>query len=99
MMEQVLAAIREEMYSSLRKIFNAWMQEAGVRSIQVDVNYDNNIVYTIYTDRPGLMIGYKGSLIDKYKKALQEQHYRTVEIKFVETRYSFQLKKDLNEDT
>lgn len=99
MMEQVLAAIREEMYSSLRKIFNAWMQEAGVRSIQVDVNYDNNIVYTIYTDRPGLMIGYKGVLIDKYRKALQEEHFKNVLIEFVETRYSFQLEKDLDEDT
>ena len=95
MMEEVLAAIKEERYNSLKDILDAWMEEAGVPCVQVRIGYGNaTATFFIYTNHPGLMIGYHGELVDKYKEKLKEYSMRNVEVEFIETQYSFIFKKD-----
>lgn len=111
MMEESLAAIKEEKYNSLKAIFNAWMGEAGVPCVQIRIEYNAleldpitqkqnlTLTFKVYTNRPGLMIGYKGQLIDKYKEKLEEYCRREVKIEWVETQNSFVFEKDMNETT
>lgn len=99
MMEEFLAAVKEKEYNSLNSIFGAWMKEAGVRGIQVNIDRGEVIHYTIFTSKPGFMIGYKGELADKYKQKLKEYEFmkKEVIVHFIETKYSFVLEKDKNE--
>ena len=99
--EEALAKIKEEKYNSLKAIFNAWMGEAGVPCVQVRLDYSvvPLLVFKVYTNRPGLMIGYRGELVNKYREKLKEYSRREVKIEFVETHKSFIFEKDMNETT
>lgn len=72
------------------RLINDWCTEAGVDS---PVGYDNDLgshVMTIYTNRPGFLIGKGGCLIDKFKKNLcNEFSAKKYEVKFVEIRDGF----------
>ena len=58
-------------------IIRQWCEEAHLNISQVmfklDKRIDKNIdIIKIYTDRPGLLIGKAGSIIDKYRKKMLE---------------------------
>ena len=59
-------AISVEEYNIIRE----WCVECNVTvSVKVD-NFKREI--TIYTDKPGYMIGPRGSIVDKYQKKLKD---------------------------
>lgn len=66
-----LANIYPEVYN----IIAAWCKEVGIYQVAVRTKYDSKsdcYKLTLYTDRPGAFIGRAGSIIEKYKKQLQE---------------------------
>lgn len=66
-----LANIYPEVYN----IISAWCKEVGIYQVAVKTKYDSKsdcYKLTLYTDRPGAFIGRAGSIIEKYKKQLQE---------------------------
>lgn len=68
------------------EIVKQWRNESGGSYYfkhAIVVTYDAFNLYII-TDRPGLMIGYHGQIIDKYKKILEENGYDQ-QITFVDT--------------
>lgn len=72
------------------KLIEEWSKEAGVES---PIGYYNELGkhrMTIYTDRPGYLVGKGGCLVDKFKKKLCEEFYADkYEVKFVEIRGGF----------
>lgn len=104
----------EEYYLTRKKIFDKWLEEAGVKAIQVNESWENEYTkvglfkrieetihkYEIFTNLPNLLIGPHGMFLDKYKKMLQEfeGNPHTVKIVFVKTKYSYVLEKN-NENT
>ena len=70
----------------LTEIIKQWKDEAGVKGIvQISSLPTVRHKLTICTDRPGLMIGKGGCLIDKYREKIQKEYSNIKEIKFVET--------------
>lgn len=64
----------------LENIIQEWCNEAGKPvSIARDRHALDNTL-RLYTQYPGLFIGVRGTLIEKYKKILKELHYEKVEI-------------------
>lgn len=72
------------------KVIEEWCKEAEVES---PVGYYNELGkhrMTIYTDKPGYLIGKGGCLVDKFKKRLCEEFYANdYEVRFVEIRGGF----------
>ena len=65
------------------KIMSKWKTESRVdKSIMWKFNRDRTKMY-VYTTKPGYMIGYHGSLIEKYRNLLKENGFE-IEIEFVE---------------
>ena len=74
------------MRKEISNIIKEWKEEAGVkRIILVGVYPDFRDTIRICTDRPGLMIGKGGELVDKYKEKLKEHNKKLEHIEFVET--------------
>lgn len=70
----------------ITSIIKEWKDEARVRSvILIGAFPTTSNTITICTSRPGLMIGYKGRLVAKYKAKLKQINPRLECIKFVET--------------
>lgn len=71
-------------------LIEEWCKEAGVTS---PVGYYINLggrTITIYTDRPGWLIGKGGCLVDKYTERLCEEFFvEEYHVKFVEIRGGF----------
>jgi small subunit ribosomal protein S3 len=63
----------------LRKQLKDKLRSAGVSSIEVE-RAANKLVVRIYTARPGIIIGRKGSEIDKLKNEVQKRTNREVHI-------------------
>lgn len=90
MTEKELTAIGIWCDNEYARIFNAWKRDSGVKSFQVKIDRKKDYTeFTIYTNRPGYMIGFKGKLVNKYKAILKEAINREVNIKFIETTYCF----------
>ena len=68
----------------VRDILTEWKNEAKISHLML---YRlRGCLLTIYTDRPGPLIGYQGKLIDKYKeKLLSLPHGWVKSIKIEET--------------
>lgn len=67
-------------------IIKEWKDEAGVEGIvQVSAFSKIQSEITICTDRPGLMIGKAGTLLDKYEEKLKKVNPRLERVLFVET--------------
>lgn len=71
---------------SIREIVMEWKAESGIR------RWDETIVFHksadtlfVITRRPGWLIGWRGRIVDKYKKILQENGHKINHIRFVET--------------
>lgn len=74
------------MSNEISKIIKEWKDEAGVEGlILIGVFPSFRETITICTDRPGLMIGNGGRLINKYKEKLKNINRNLKDIKFVET--------------
>ena len=70
-------------------ILRNWCDEAGVKT---PVGYYKNFFekcWEIYTDRPGLLIGKAGILVQKYKGILNKRFYCDYTIRFHEVRGGF----------
>lgn len=79
-------------------VIRQWCEEAHLNISQVmfklDTRTNKNIdVVKIYTDRPGLLIGKAGSIIDKYRKKMLEvgSEYR------LKYNIKYDIKIELNE--
>ena len=70
------------------KFLEDWCAEAKVEEpVAYDYNYKTG--FTIYTNRPGYLIGKGGSLINKYRERLKEEFLESNDIKIVEIRGGF----------
>ena len=67
----------------LKRDLKAQLQHAGVASIEVE-RMANKLRITIYTSRPGIIIGRKGAEIDKLKVDIQKRTNREVYINIQE---------------
>ena len=70
-------------YEDLKDLVTEWSKEAG---IAVAYKYDSGKnCMTMYTRCPGLFIGFKGELINKYRKKLCDFLFtKSCEIRFEE---------------
>lgn len=62
-------------YPEIYNIISAWCKEVGIYQVAIKTGYDsksNCYKLVLYTERPGAFIGRAGSIIDKYRKQLQE---------------------------
>ena len=73
------------MYSPfVHEILNEWKAESKVTHLMLFKLRDGEL--TIFTDRPGPLIGRGGQLIAKYEEKLKNLHYGKVQaIKLIET--------------
>ena len=67
----------------LKQALKKQLQHAGVASIEVE-RMANKLRITIYTSRPGIIIGRKGAEIDKLKVDIQKRTNREVYINIQE---------------
>ncbi|MBI2876754.1 MAG: 30S ribosomal protein S3 [Candidatus Tectomicrobia bacterium] len=70
---------------SLRRYIKDRLYHAGISKIEID-RAGNRIKMNIYTARPGIVIGKKGSEIDKLKDELQKKIGKTIAINIKEVR-------------
>ena len=64
-----------DIYPEVYNIIAAWCKEVGIYQVAIKTKYDpksNCYKLILYTERPGAFIGKAGSLVEKYKKMLQE---------------------------
>ena len=64
-----------DIYPEVYNIIAAWCKEVGIYQVAVKTRYDSKsdcYKLTLYTERPGVFIGKAGSIVEKYKKMLQE---------------------------
>ena len=64
-----------DIYPEVYNIVAAWCKEVGIYQVAIKTKYDSKsscYKLTLYTERPGAFIGKAGSIIEKYKKMLQE---------------------------
>ncbi len=74
------------MTREISELIKQWKDEAGVTGVvQVGMHYYKDGKLKICTSRPGLMIGYRGELVAKYKEKLNKIDRYIKEIEFVET--------------
>lgn len=71
-----------------RKLIEVWCKECGVTT-PVGYENDHDGVMTIYTDKPGLLIGRGGEKVNKFHKALKREFNRDYKVKLVEIRGGF----------
>ena len=70
-------------YEDLKDLVTEWSKEAGI-AVAYKYDFDNKRI-TMYTRCPGFFIGFKGDLIDKYRKKLCGLLFtKSCEIKFEE---------------
>lgn len=66
------------------KVLREWRIEAKNNHLCLYKGEGDTLI--IYTDRPGYMIGYRGELVDKYRKKISEASFGTIKnVTFVET--------------
>ena len=74
------------MRKEIINIIKEWKEEAGVNSIILVSAFPSfKETIKICTDKPGLMIGYKGELVNKYREKLKKINPNLEKIEFVET--------------
>ena len=71
------------------KLIEDWCAECKVTT-PVGYYFDSfKRVVTIYTDRPGFLIGMKGSKVDQFKAAVEKELRVPYKVEFVEIRGGF----------
>ena len=72
------------MFYTMEKVMKKWLKEAKLKEdIHYNIDYDEKTI-TIYTTRPGWLIGAKGYLVEKYSLIMQEKWSSFSGFKFVE---------------
>ena len=71
------------MHTDIQHIVALWRQDAGARFTNPTIIHVDDDDLWIITDRPGLMIGRHGYLVDRYKEILKDNGYN-LRIRFVE---------------
>lgn len=72
----------------VHNVLKEWKAEA--KNTHLCVYAANDGVLTIYTDRPGCLIGRGGSTVAKYRERIKEESFGTIhDVKFVETQGIF----------
>lgn len=85
MRAEAMKYMREKTESFLSK----WCEEAGVKSpVGYERNYSSKS-FTVYTDRPGCLIGKGGALAKKYETLMREEFTGLERISFVEVKGGF----------
>ncbi len=60
-------------FPEIKNCIARWNKAAGVKQVAIKLKTnEGGYTLSIYSDRPGLLIGVKGSLVEKYKKELGE---------------------------
>lgn len=70
---------------NIDKIIQDWCNECSTICM-TKTDYDKKTV-TIITNRPGIMIGYKGNLVNKYKEEIKEYGWKINIIEAQEIHY------------
>lgn len=71
---------------NIERIIENWCRAAHYkRPVGYEIDYSNNVV-TIYAELPGVLIGYQGKHVFKFKDILKERFHREYQVKFVEIR-------------
>src|ERR1022692_5102719 len=73
---------------SLRAQLKDKLKAAGISSIDIE-RAANKLVIRIYTARPGIIIGRKGSEIDKLKAEIQKKTKREGHVDIQEVNFAF----------
>ena len=70
---------------AIRDILRAWKEDAGVTHL---MQYSlRNKVLTVYTDKPGPLVGCRGERVDRFKQRLLKETFNQVkEVRLEETR-------------
>jgi len=86
--EQMICECLEFAHRQNCDLIEEWCKEAGVKE---PVGYYNDChSITIYTNKPGYLIGKGGFLINKYQEKFQKEYpYHKFEIKLVEIKGGF----------
>lgn len=72
------------MYYTAERVMKKWIKEAKIKEdIHYNIDYDEKTI-TIYTTRPGWLIGMRGRLIEKYNSIMRENWSSFTGFKFVE---------------
>lgn len=70
------------------KILKSWCKDCNISNIAYEFRIYNKTLI-IHTTSPGIMIGYKGKIIKKYKRMLFEEYGEEFTIEFKEVRGKF----------
>lgn len=70
----------------IERIIENWCKKAHYnRPVGYDISYSNAVI-TIYAESPGILIGYQGKHVFRFKEILKEKFHKEYEVKFVEIR-------------
>ena len=67
----------------IQEIIRQWKQECGITHT-ILFRYSHNVL-KICTDKPGVMIGFRGSTVDKYTEIFKSYDRDFEKIEFIET--------------
>lgn len=71
-----------------KEIVENWCKKCGMTEPVGYFNCLSKYEFTIYTTRPGIMIGFQGEHVNNFKEVLKEEFNHEYEVKFVEIRGS-----------
>ena len=67
----------------IQEIIRQWKQECGITHM-ILFRYSHNVL-KICTDKPGVMLGFRGSTVDKYTEIFKSYDKNFEKIEFIET--------------
>lgn len=93
MYDEAFENMRAEAVQCMREktelFLSKWCKEAGVKSpVGYERDYSSKS-FTVYTDRPGCLIGKGGALAQKYETLMRKEFTGLERISFVEVRGGF----------
>lgn len=87
--EQFRGEALEYIHNRNKELIERWCEKCGVTSPIGYYNDLSNGIMTIYTTRPGWLIGMQGIKLGAFVDELEKEFNRRYEVKFVEIRGSF----------
>ncbi len=82
--EEFRGKVLEEMREQNERVMRHFFWKINYKGI---VGYKNNLgqkIFTVWTDRPGILIGYRGKNVEILKEILKEEFGSDYEIEFKE---------------
>jgi small subunit ribosomal protein S3 len=68
---------------ALRKLINRELQNAGISQVEIE-RASNRVDVTVYTAKPGIVIGKRGANVDKLKQMLEQRTGKKVKLNIQE---------------